>query len=82
MAVAKIKKEFLGVVIGFNGSALPLGQRNDIDDLAIIAQQSQNQRLLRLFENELPDVEALIQEKVETEIKARRNRKKVEPKAE
>lgn len=76
MAQAKIKQEFLGVVIGFNGSALPLGRRNDIDELAIIAQQSQDPSLLKLFEEELPDAEVLIQEKVDAEIKARRARKK------
>jgi hypothetical protein len=76
MAKAKIKQEFLGVVIGYNGSALPLGKRTDIDELAIIAQKSQDPSLLKLFEEELPDAEVLIQEKVDAEIKERRKNRK------
>jgi hypothetical protein len=82
MAGAKIKEEFLGVVIGFNGSAQPLGKRDDIDVLAIIAQQSQDPSLLKLFEENLPDADVLIKEKVDAEIKARKSRKALKQKAE
>lgn len=65
----KIKSEFLGTVIGFNNSALPLGQRNDLNILAEMAQKSQSKSLLNLFEelptsNELEDlkVEKLLEE--------------------
>lgn len=49
----KVKTEFLGTVIGFNNSALPLGKRNDLHILADMAVKSQDPKLLNLFE-ELP----------------------------
>lgn len=45
----EIKKEYLNAVVGFNGSAKPLGQRNDIALLAEIALQSGNKNLLKYF---------------------------------
>jgi hypothetical protein len=51
MSKIKIKDEFKGVQIGFNGSGLPLGMRNDVDVLAQIAIDSQDESLLSMFEN-------------------------------
>ena len=55
----KIKKEFETEIVGFNGAALPLGQRTDIDVLATLALQSGNHSLLRYFEKlpTLPELE-------------------------
>jgi hypothetical protein len=61
----KIKKEFKKTVIGFNNSGLPLGERDDLDVLAKIAQESQNPELLKLFDGELPSVSKL--KKVKTD---------------
>ncbi|MCL1690835.1 hypothetical protein [Elizabethkingia anophelis] len=60
----KIKTEFLNTVIGFNNSALPLGERNDLHILAKMAQESNDTSLLNLFE-ELPNQEEIQAEKVE-----------------
>lgn len=49
MSNIEIKKEYLSAVVGYNGSAKPLGQRNDIHLLAEIAIQSGNQNLLKYF---------------------------------
>ena len=49
----RLKEEHKDRVIGFNGSGLPLGQRNDLKDLAEIAVKSNDKSLLELFE-ELP----------------------------
>lgn len=54
----KIKKEFETEVVGFNGAALPLGQRSDIEVLATLALQSGNHNLLRYFEK-LPTLQEL-----------------------
>lgn len=45
----EIKKEYLGTVVGFNGSAKPLGERNDIYLLAEIAVKTKSKALLRFF---------------------------------
>lgn len=42
-----IKEEFKSTIIGFNGSGLPLGERNDLDKLAEMALQ--NPALANLF---------------------------------
>lgn len=52
----KIKTEFLKKVIGFNNSALPLGERNDLDVLYELAVSSRNPNLLNLFEDR-PDAD-------------------------
>lgn len=64
----KIKKEFEAEVVGFNGVALPLGQRTDIDVLAMLALQSSNHNLLRYFEK-LPTLQELETAKASTFIK-------------
>ena len=60
----KIKTEFLNTVIGFNYSALPLGERDDLYILAEMAQNSNDRDLLNLFE-ELPDKNEIQAKKVE-----------------
>lgn len=69
MALAKIKKEFETTVVAFGNSGLPLGKRDDIDQLAIIALESGNPNLLSLFEK-LPTLEELKKTKVATELSA------------
>jgi hypothetical protein len=51
MSKIKIKNEFKAVQIGFNGSGLPLGMRDDLDVLAQIAIDTKDESLLSMFEN-------------------------------
>ncbi len=60
----KIKKQFESTIVAFGNSGLPLGKRNDILDLAIIAQQSQDPSLIQLFE-ELPPLADLQNQKIQ-----------------
>jgi hypothetical protein len=62
MSIAKIKAECKDVQIGFNGSGLPLGMREDIDELALLAVQSQDPTLLALFET-IPSEKELLESK-------------------
>jgi hypothetical protein len=64
MALAKIKNECLQMQVGFNGSGLPLGMRDDIDELALLAVQSQDTTLLALFET-IPSEKELLESKGE-----------------
>lgn len=68
MALATIKQEFLNKRVAFNNGAAPLHKREDIDDLAIIAQESQDPTLLQLFE-QLPPLAVLKKNKTEAELK-------------
>lgn len=45
-----IKQEYKNLVIGFNHSALPLGERNDLHILYAIAKASHRQDYLDMFE--------------------------------
>lgn len=54
----RIKKEHHGVQVGFNGSGLPLGMRDDLHILAQIAKEGNDEYLLSLFE-EIPSEAAL-----------------------
>lgn len=65
--LSKIKKEFLKKRIGFNDKADPLYKRTDIDDLAIIALESQDPSLLRLFKK-LPELSVLKKNKTDREL--------------
>lgn len=60
MADIKVKPEYLGERVAFNGkqSALPLGERTDLHVLIDIAYASGNESLLRYFES-YPTVEEL-----------------------
>ncbi|WPV66278.1 hypothetical protein [Chitinophaga sp. LS1] len=64
MPSIKLKKQSESVVVAFGTSGLPLSQRDDLLDLAIIAQQSQDPTLLSHFE-ELPPLDQLLKEKVQ-----------------
>jgi hypothetical protein len=44
-----IKDKYKKTVVGFNGSATPLGERDDILELADIAVRSQDPSILMLF---------------------------------
>lgn len=68
MALAKIKNEFLGKRVGFNNSMAPLYKRKDIDQLAIMAIESNNPNLMKLFDS-LPELSILKKAKVEAELK-------------
>lgn len=63
-AMLKLKKQFESTVIAFGNSGLPLGQRDDLLDLAIIAQQSQDPTLLQLFES-LPSLGELQKQRIQ-----------------
>jgi hypothetical protein len=67
MALSKIKEEFLNKRIAFGKSGDPLGKREDIDDLAIIALTSNNKTLLDLFEV-IPSLDILKKNKTESEL--------------
>jgi hypothetical protein len=60
----KVKDEHKSTVVAFGNSGLPLGQRDDLIDLAIIAQRSQDPSLLCLFDD-LPTLEQLQKQKIE-----------------
>lgn len=64
-----VKNEFLQTVVAFGNSGLPLGQRDDLIDLAIIAQESNDLTLLQLFEK-LPSLATLKKAKTDKELKA------------
>lgn len=70
MPLSKIKAEYKDKKIAFGKSRSdkPIGEREDIDDLAIIALESQDRSLLRLFEK-LPDVADLKRIKTNEAIK-------------
>lgn len=69
MPFSKIKTEFFNKRIAFGKkSDLPLGERQDIDDLAVIAIESQDRSLLRLFEK-LPDLTQLKKQKTDEALK-------------
>ena len=69
MALSKIKSEYKSTVIAFGNSGLPLGKRDDIDQLAIIALESNDPSLIQLFDR-IPPLEQLKKTKVEAELKA------------
>jgi hypothetical protein len=71
MPQAKIKEEFKTTFIAFGGRGyLELGQRDDTDDLAIMALESGSQQLLQVFEQPMPTVEELKKAKTDKELKA------------
>lgn len=63
-----IKKDFLNKRVAFGKSAAPLHKRDDIEELAIIAIESQDPTLLRLFES-LPALAALKKKKTDRQLK-------------
>lgn len=67
MAKATIKKEFKDTVVAFGSSGKPLGERKDLNDLAILAHQSGNKNLLQFFD-ELPSLEDLQKARVEKKL--------------
>jgi hypothetical protein len=82
-----IKEEFKSTLVVFNGGGQKLlGEREDIDVLAVMALESQNRNLINLFEY-LPSLEELKSAQFETQIKKndavaikRKVERKVEPK--
>lgn len=75
----KVKKEFENEIVGFNGAAQPLGQRTDLDMLAMLALQSNNHNLLRYFEK-LPTLGELETAKANTFLKKTEESKAVHAK--
>jgi hypothetical protein len=69
MPQAKIKEEFKTTFIAFGGRGyLELGQRDDIDQLAIMAIESQDNSLLQFFEQPMPSVDQLKKAKTDAEL--------------
>ena len=60
----KIKETAKEKVIAYNGRALPLGQRSDYAELAMITLESNDPSLLEVFET-LPTLEELKKQKLE-----------------
>lgn len=52
-------------IVGFNNSAAPLGYRNDILDLAILARRANDPYILGFFEV-IPELDELLAEKAKT----------------
>lgn len=68
MPISKIKAEHKETYIAFGKDDDKLGYRDDIDDLAIIAQSSGDKSLKKLFEV-LPSLEELKDAKTKAELK-------------
>ena len=60
----KIKETAKEKIVAYNGRALPLGQRSDYGELAVIALESGDPSLLEVFET-LPTLEELKKKKLE-----------------
>jgi hypothetical protein len=73
MPKSKIKKEFgdQHVAFGKGGRGLKLGQRTDIDKLAIIALQSGNRHLLDMFEQPMPSLDELLKDETDAQLKTK-----------
>lgn len=78
MPLSKIKAEFKDKKIAFGKgrSDKPISEREDIDDLAIIALESQDRSLLRLFEK-LPELSDLKRIKTDDAIKVADIKRKI-----
>jgi hypothetical protein len=59
MPLSKIKDEFKKTYVAFGKGQKKLGERDDIDELAITAIKSKNPNLLKLFVQPLPPLEEL-----------------------
>lgn len=68
MALSIIKEEYKNKRIGFGKSADPLSQRTDIDDLAIIARQSNDPSIVKLFKF-LPELADLKRARTESQLR-------------
>lgn len=68
MPLSKIKDKYLSKRVAFGKTAAPLYKRDDIDELAIMALESKNENLIRLFEI-LPELSVLKKTKVDRELK-------------
>jgi hypothetical protein len=68
MPISKIKAEHAKKYIGFGKYAKKLGERDDIDDLAIIAHESGDESIIDLFEN-LPSLADLKAAKTDSQLK-------------
>lgn len=66
--LSKIKDEFKDTLIAFGGKgSLRLGQRQDLDALAIMAHKSGNKNLLKLFEV-LPSLDKLEEDAMDSKL--------------
>lgn len=69
MPLSKIKEEYKSAFISFNGGGkIKLGERQDIDQLAILALESRNPNLTKLF-SYLPTLEELKKSSLESALK-------------
>lgn len=69
MAISKIKAEFANNYVAFGKSKKKLGERQDIDDLAILAHQSGDESIQDLFET-LPPLADLQAAKTKEDLKS------------
>lgn len=67
MPLSKIKPKYFNKRVAFGKSAAPLHNREDIDDLAIIAHESGNKNLIDLFET-LPELSVLKKSRTEKQL--------------
>jgi hypothetical protein len=67
MPLSEIKEEYVNKKIAFNKHASPIGYRQDIDDLAIMAHESNDPSLLKLFKT-LPALSELKKAKTESQL--------------
>ncbi|MFL5810371.1 MAG: hypothetical protein ACJ749_12680 [Flavisolibacter sp.] len=75
MALSVIKTEYKNKKIAFNDKASPIGFRDDIDDLAIMALESNDPSLVKLFKK-LPLLSQLKKIKTDEQLKQIRSNKK------
>jgi hypothetical protein len=68
MPLSEVKTEFKSKKIAFGKHYLPLGSREDIDDIAIAALESNDPSLLKLFKK-LPELSQLKKVKTEAALK-------------
>lgn len=58
MTEIKVKQEFAGTVVGFGKGSLPLGKRDDLEELAVMALQANDKHILNMFDS-LPTLQEL-----------------------
>lgn len=73
MSIIKVKPEFAKKVIGFNGSSLPLGQRDDLHLLYDNAKRKGHKAHLDMFE--VPDEAAIESAKSDSFLKRQEDKK-------
>lgn len=76
--VISIKDEYKSTIVGFNNSAKPLGERNDLHVLAEIAHNSNSKSLKKYF-SKLPTLKAIQKYKGELLLESIEKNKQKQP---